>query len=68
MIGTQGGARGSDLEVHTLRVLQIGNDRKQIAGRRIPVRAKHLVKRLYVNAGMRGQPGKTDCGIDVVTK
>ena len=68
MLGAQGGACGTHLEAHTFRALQKGNDLKQIAGRRIPVRAKHLVKRLYVNLGMRGQLGKADGGIDVVTQ
>ena len=27
-----------------------------------------LVKGLYVNSGMRGQPGKADCGINVITQ
>src|SRR5882724_6308308 len=62
------GACGSDLEAHTFCVLQIGNDLKQIASSRIPVRAKHLVKSLYVNLRMRCQLGKADCGIDVVTQ
>jgi CO dehydrogenase/acetyl-CoA synthase alpha subunit len=64
----QRGACGSDLEAHTLRLLQIGNDLKQIAGSRIPVRAKHLVESLNVNLGMRGQLGKADCSIDVITQ
>ncbi len=49
-------------------MLQIGNDFKQIAGGRIPVWAKHLVKGLYVNFGMRGQLGKADCGVDVIAQ
>jgi hypothetical protein len=65
---SQSGACGSNLEAHTLRLLQIGNDLKQIAGSRIPVRAKHLVKGLNVNLGMRGQLEKADCGIDVITQ
>jgi len=49
-------------------MLQIGNDFGQIAGGRVTMWAKHLVKGLYVDSGMRGQPGKADCGIDVITQ
>jgi len=41
-----GSVRGSDFEAHTFRLLQIGNDLKQVIGSRIPIRAKHLVKSL----------------------
>src|SRR5215472_15497492 len=64
----QSGPCGSDLEAHTFCVLQIGNDLKQITGGRIPVRAKHLVKGLYVNLRMRSQLWKANRGIDVVTQ
>ena len=30
--------------------------------------AKHLVKGLCVNFGMRGQLGKADCGIDIIAQ
>ena len=49
-------------------MLQIGNDLKQVAGGWIAVWAKHLMKSLYVDLGMRGQLGKADCGIDVITQ
>src|SRR2546428_6501878 len=64
----QGGPRRSDFEAHAFRLLQIGNDLKQVAGRRITVWAKHLMKSLYVDLGMRGQLGKADCGINVITQ
>jgi hypothetical protein len=59
---------GSDLEAHTLRLLQIGNDLKQIASGRIPVRTKPLIKSLCVNFGMRCQLREANCSIDVVTQ
>jgi len=68
LLGACGGARRPDLEARPFRVLQIGNDCKQIAGGRIPVRAKHLVKGLYVHFSMRGQLGKADCGVDVIAQ
>src|SRR6266571_2612121 len=64
----QGGSRRSHFETHPFRVLQIGNDLKQVAGGRIAVWAKHLMKSLYVDLGMRVRLGKSDCGIDVITR
>src|SRR5579872_1861399 len=60
--------RRANLEAHTFRALQIGNDPKKLAGGRISTRAEHLVKRFYVDFGMRGQLWKTDRGIDVITQ
>ena len=51
-----------------LRLLQIGNNLKQIVGGRIPVRTKHLVKSFHMELGMRGELGKSNCGIDVITQ
>ncbi len=44
---SQGCARESDLEAHTFRILQIGNDLKQIVSGWIPICAKHLVKSVF---------------------
>jgi len=68
LVGACDCTRGSNLEAHAFRLLQVGNDCKQIAGGGIALWAKHLVKGLYVDTGMRGQHGKADCGVDVITQ
>jgi hypothetical protein len=60
--------RRANLEAHTFRALQVGNDPKELAGGRISTRAKHLVKSFYVDFGMRCQLWKTHRGIDVITQ
>jgi hypothetical protein len=64
----RGAARGPEFEADAFGVLQVGYDFKQLSGGGIPRRAKHLVKGLDVDLGMRGQAGKADRGIDVVAQ
>jgi hypothetical protein len=59
---------GADLQADTFAPLKIGNDSKQVAGGWISLWAKHLVQGLYMQFRLRGQLGKPDCGIDVVTQ
>jgi hypothetical protein len=46
----------------------MGNDLGKVASGWVAMWAKHLVQGLYVDSGMRGQPGEADCGIDVITQ
>jgi hypothetical protein len=64
----QRGACGPHLKTHALRTLQVINNFKQIPRSGIPIRAKHLVKRLGVEASLLGELRKSDGGIYVIPK
>src|SRR5437588_9936395 len=60
--------RGADLKAHAFGALQICNDAKEFAGRRIATRAEHLVQSLDVDFRILCQLGKSDCGVDVIAQ
>ena len=54
--------------MHAFRALQVSNDLEQFGRSRVPVRAKHLMKRLRVDVRLNGQLGKAHRRIYVVAQ